>query len=248
MLKHNENKLPELTEFSSLKKYSWKQKLSIYVVDLLLYSTIKLIGSTVKYEVEGWKDSDIPGWESFEIAYKNRPATIMAFWHNRIFLMTHYWCGEGGNIMVSKSFDGEYISRTAQRFGYGVIRGSSSRGGSRALKQMSRLLKRGNTMVFTIDGPKGPRYKVKPGALLLAKQTGVPIVPISVEAKKFWTIKSWDKLQIPKPFTKARVFVSEPIFIAEDSDAEILRKKRKELQRKLDELVSRGKQWRESKN
>ena len=148
--------------------------------------------------------------------------------------------------MVSQSFDGEYISRIAQRFGYGVVRGSSTRGGSGALKKMMSLLSDGISMALTIDGPPGPRYVVKPGTIILAKKTGAPIGPVLVEPKKCWTINSWDKLQIPKPITKAKVFIAEPVFVSSDADKEELEAKRQEVQEKLDELVDRGKQWRDS--
>jgi lysophospholipid acyltransferase (LPLAT)-like uncharacterized protein len=113
---------------------------------------------------------------------------------------------------------------------------------------MIRQVVSGHTIALTIDGPKGPRYQVKSGAVFLAKKAGVPVIPIVAESSKFWTINSWDKLQIPKPFTKAKIFFGEPVFVAEDSTAEELESKQKDLQRMLDELVLRGKQWRQSKN
>ena len=242
------NTHPEIFEFASLEKYSWRQRIAIYLIDYILYFTILLIGTTVRFEeVDGWTDGDAAGYESYEKAFENMSPGVFAFWHNRIFLMTYFWRKFNGAIMSSQSFDGEYISRTAQRFGYGVIRGSSTRGGSKALKKMIALTKKGIRVSFTIDGPKGPRYKVKPGALLLAKQSGVPIGPTIIEAKKYWTIDSWDKLQIPKPFTKAKVFVAKPVFVSPEADKKEMKAKRQELQDKLDELVSLGKQWRESK-
>ena len=241
-------KIPaEFTKFASLKKYPWQKRMMIYLIDFFLYSIILLIGKTIKFEVEGWKDSDTEGYESYEIAYEQHPTSILAYWHNRIFLMTVFWRGHGSAVMASQSFDGEYISRTAQRFGYGIIRGSSTRGGSAALKKMTSLLNQGVSMGFTIDGPVGPCYKVKPGALLLAKKTGAPIGPVLIEPEKYWTINSWDKLQIPKPFTKAKVFIAEPVFVSHDANKKELAAKQDEVQRKLDELVSLGKQWRESK-
>ena len=114
---------------------------------------------------------------------------------------------------------------------------------------MSSLLKKEKfSLTLTIDGPKGPRYKVKSGAILLAKITGVPIVPILIQPKKYWTVRSWDKLQIPKPFTRARVFVSDPILVPPDTRKEDIEIKRLEVQRKLDELVFFGEQWRQRKH
>jgi lysophospholipid acyltransferase (LPLAT)-like uncharacterized protein len=229
--------LPEVYEFAPLKDYSLRQRLSIRAADLLFYALISLIGKTVKFEVEGW--------ENFEKIPNDGKIPIYAFWHNRIFLATYYFRNRDIVVITSQSFDGEYIARFIQRFGYGAVRGSSTRGGVGALVSLIRLMKKGLPAGFTVDGPKGPRYVAKTGAVLLAKKTGNPVMPFLVETKNHWTIKSWDKLQIPKPFTRARVFIAEPVYVGKDAgDAEI-ENKRQELQAKLDELVESGKQWRE---
>lgn len=237
----------DIYKFASLARYPLRKKLIIYAVDFLLYSTLTLIGRTIRFEeIDGWEDSDIKGFENFETALHSGKSGINSFWHNRLFLMTYFWKDRETAVMVSQSFDGEYISRTAQRFGFGVIRGSSTRGGSNALKQMLKLSEEGIEMTLTVDGPKGPKYKVKPGVINLAKQTGKPIFPILAEAKKFWSINSWDNLQIPKPFTKAKIFFGEPVVVPKNADDNEFKAKQKELQRKLDELVEIGKQWRNS--
>ncbi|MDQ3042256.1 MAG: lysophospholipid acyltransferase family protein, partial [Acidobacteriota bacterium] len=164
----------------------------------------------------------------------------------RIFAGTYFFRDRGIVVITSQSFDGEYIARFIKRFGYGAVRGSSTRGGIGALVEMIRLMRRGLPMGVTVDGPKGPRYVAKSGAIILAKKTGNPLMPFVVETKKFWTVNSWDKLQIPKPFTRARVFIADPVYVAADAgDAEI-ENKRLELQGKLDAAVGLGKQWRES--
>ena len=200
----------------------------------------------MRFEIEGWKDFDDEEWGNFEKAYAEFPATISALWHDRILLSSYFWRHKKIIVMVSRSFDGEYIARTAQRLGFGVVRGSSTRGGSTALAEMVELMKEGFSMTFTVDGPKGPRYKAKRGAITLAKKTGVPVVPMIIETKNFWTVNSWDKLRIPKPFTRAKVFLAAPIFVPADSDENELENKRRELQIKLDELVEIAEQWRES--
>jgi lysophospholipid acyltransferase (LPLAT)-like uncharacterized protein len=250
MSENSAKKDPEIHEYAPLGKYSLKQRLLIYLADYVIYALIFLIGSTVRFEeTEGWHGLDIEGYESFERSFELKSPGAFAFWHDRIFLLTYYWYKHGeryeGAVMSSQSFDGEYIARTAQRFGYGVIRGSSSRGGSQALKTMVRLAERGIRMTFTIDGPKGPRYRAKSGAVHFARHAGVPVAPILIEAEKFWTLGSWDKLQIPKPFTRAKMFVAAPVFVSAGADAAELKNKQAELQRKLDELVELGKQWRE---
>ena len=142
----------DIYEFASLAAYPLRKRLIIRVVDLLLYGIISVIGATVKFDpVIGWKDLDVEGFESYEVARDNYREGIIAFWHDRIFLSTYYWREHEAAVMVSKSFDGEYITRTAQRFGYGVIRGSSSRGGTAAIAKMIRLTKKGIRMVFTVE-------------------------------------------------------------------------------------------------
>ena len=243
----DETEISDLYRFASLEKYSFKKRFLIRLIDLALYSIIRLIGMTVRFEaVVGWDDLDVEGAETFEKAIDSGRAGIIAFWHDRIFLTTYYWRKHDAAVMVSKSFDGEYITRTAQRFGYGVVRGSSSRGGSAALAKMMRIIREGSRMVFTVDGPRGPRYKAKMGAVLLSRETQVPIVPMSVECKSFWALNSWDKTQIPKPFTKAVVFVEKPVFVEADADNKKIKERTKELESKLDELVRRGEEWRQS--
>ena len=237
MEKKNRKLLPKVYEFGSLSKYSRKERISIRLIDRTLFLLINIIGKTIRFEVEGW--------ENHEQIERDGKTKIMGFWHDRIFLATYYFRNQGIIVMSSQSFDGEYIARFIKRFGYGAVRGSSTRGGVGALVQMIRLMKKNLPMGFSLDGPKGPRYKVKTGALLLAKKTGNPIMPFSVEAKNFWTINSWDKLQIPKPFTRAKVLIAEPFYVSADADDAEIEEKRKELQEKLEKLVEIGKQWRE---
>ena len=135
--------------------------------------------------------------------------------------------------MTSQSFDGEYIARFIQRFGYGAARGSSSRGGVGAVVEMARLMRAGCTTAFTIDGPRGRRYVAKMGAVLLAKKTGQPVLPVSMAPGALLDAPSWDAFQIPKPFTRARVFVAPPIYVPADADEAVLQAKRDELQRAL---------------
>ena len=109
---------------------------------------------------------------------------------------------------------------------------------------MIRYLKAGLPMAFTVDGPRGPRYEAKSGPILLAKKTGNPILPFVIECERFWQVKSWDRLQIPKPFSRARVFFAEPVTVDPDTDDDGIEVKRSELQSKLDEMTELGRKWR----
>ena len=226
--------------FADLSAYSWKQRVAIRAADITFYLVIKLIGSTLRWEVEGW--------ENWEAASKDGQLPIYTFWHNRVFISTYFWQRRRIVVMTSRSFDGEYIARFIQRFGYGAARGSSTRGGVGAIVEMVRLMRAGSPTAFTIDGPKGPRYVAKMGAILLAKKTGNPVLPFTITAKKFWTVnKSWDLTQIPKPFSRVRVDIARPIRVPSDADEQLLETKRDELQKSLDEINQLGEQWRSAK-
>ncbi len=224
-------------EFHSISDYSFKQRVLIRFGGWAFYALVKLVGMTLRFEIDG---IDHMRAESGE--YRS---PILCFWHDRIISSTFFFRNRGIVVMSSISFDAEYTARCIQRFGFGVIKGSSTRGGTRALVEMIRLMKSGIPTAFTIDGPKGPRYQVKPGPALLAKRTGQPIIPFTIETAGFRSLNTWDKLQIPTPFSRARVFFGEPIFVSADADDGELDAKTTELQKGLNNLVIRGREWSE---
>lgn len=218
--------------FAPLDTYPLKKRLLIHLADRAFYLMISAIGKTLKYEVEGW--------ENFEQIEKNRHIPIYSFWHNKIFAGTYYFRDRGIVVVTSQSFDGEYIARFIQRFGYGAVRGSSTRGGVGALIESIRCMKVGMPAGFTVDGPKGPKYEAKTGPVILAKKTGNPMMPFTVQAAKNWTVKSWDELQIPKPFSRAVVIIGKPIYVEATVNDDEIEEKRIELQNSLIELTARG--------
>src|SRR5438132_2957003 len=222
--------------FASLSSYSLKDRLLIRSADLVFFILINLIGRTVRFEIEGW--------DNWEAASRDGKIPIYTFWHNRVFLATYFWRRRRIVVMTSRSFDGEYIARFIQRFGYGAARGSSTRGATGAIVEMVRLMRAACPTAFTIDGPRGPRFVAKMGAVLLAKKTGNPIVPYRVTAAKYWEANSWDRFQVAKPFTRALVDIAPPIYVAPAADKSMLEAKRAELQASLDDLNRRGDQWR----
>jgi lysophospholipid acyltransferase (LPLAT)-like uncharacterized protein len=222
--------------FAPLSGYSLKERLLIYLADRIFFLLITLIGKTVRFEIEGW--------ENFEAIEDSGNLPIYTFWHNKIFLGTYFFRKRGIVVVTSQSFDGEYIARFIQRFGYGAVRGSSTRGGAGALIESIRCMRAGLAAGFTVDGPRGPRYEAKTGPVVLAKKTGNPMMPFTVEAKNSWTVKSWDALQIPKPFTRAKLIIGKPIYVLRDAGDAETEKKRRELQDSLDELTAFGEQWR----
>ncbi|MEJ7849563.1 MAG: lysophospholipid acyltransferase family protein [Pyrinomonadaceae bacterium] len=220
-------------QFAPLAKFSLKDQVLIRAADLAFFALVRIIGKTIRYEVEGW--------ENFEAIGKAGKLPIYSFWHNRIFSGTYFFRNRGIVVITSQSKDGEYIARFIQRLGFGAVRGSSTRGGVGALVEMIRLMRGGLAMAFSVDGPKGPRYVAKTGAVLLAKKTGNPMMPFVVENKNYWTVKSWDRLQIPKPFTRAKVIIGKPVYVSPDADIE---NSLAELQQSLDRLVAAGEEWR----
>jgi len=227
----------KIYKFASLDDYSFRQRFLIRAADLAFYGLIKFIGKTIRFEVEGL--------ENLKKIEQSGKIPIYATWHNRIFPSVYFLRHRGIVVMTSQSLDGEYIARFIQRFGFGAARGSSTRGGAGALVKMIRLMRENLPMCFTVDGPRGARYVAKTGAILLAKKTGNPVLPFIIECEKFRTINSWDKLQIPKPFTRAKIFFAAPIQVESNANDAEIENKRLELQRKLDEAVESGEQWRQ---
>ena len=221
---------PRVYRFESLAKYSWKERLLIRLADVVFYVMIAILGRTIRW--------DTRGMERLAAVEADGLVPIFCLWHDRLFAGTYFLRNRGIVVITSQSRDGEYIARFLKRFGFGTVRGSSTRGGVRALVEMIRLMRSGLPMAFTVDGPRGPRYEAKTGAVLLAKKTGNPMVPFSVECDRFWTIKSWDRLQIPKPFTRALFIVSQPIFVAPDAGEAEIEERRTELQGSLNGLSS----------
>lgn len=209
-----------LYSFASLEQYSFKQRLIIRLAGILLYGLIRAICATVRFDVRGWEH------------HIEQEPLVYCFWHNRIPTATYFWRKRGIVVMSSRSFDSEYIARFIQRFGYGTAKGSSTRGARAGLIQMIRAMRSGKSAAFTVDGPRGPIYQAKPGALLVSAKTGAAILPFSISLDRCWRLPSWDRIEIPKPFARAIVVIGER-FYAKDADDEA---EREQLQRALERL------------
>lgn len=153
---------------------------------------------------------------------------ILALWHGRILAATPYFANRGIVAMASENFDGEWIARLLGKFGYGAARGSTSRGGPAALRQLVRDVK-AHGVAFTLDGPRGPAEVAQPGAVWLARATGQPLLPFHSEAAASWTLKSWDRTQIPKPFTTVAMAIGKPIYVPRDAADDTLGHQRADL-------------------
>lgn len=222
--------ITKLYTFEPLDKYSFRDRILIRLADVVFFLAIRIIGSSIRWNTEG-----IEHLRAVESAGK---VPIYCLWHNRIFAGTYFLRHRKIVVITSQSLDGEYIARFLKRLGFGTIRGSSTRGGVKALVEMIRSMRHGLAMAFTVDGPRGPRYSAKKGAVMLAKKTGNPMLPFTVELENFWTINSWDKLQIPKPFTGARFVYAQPIYVDPDADHVGVDEKLDELQRSLESIAA----------
>ena len=174
---------------------------------------IRALGATYRWRVDGFAR-----YESI-VASGRQP--IFAFWHGRILPATLFWKNRGIVVITSQNFDGEWIAGIIRRFGYGTARGSTSRGGARALVQLRRDLGAGKPAAFTLDGPRGPARVAQPGAVFLAGATGQPILPFHIEASSAWTMNSWDRTQVPKPWARIGVAIGQPIEISGTHDTTI---------------------------
>jgi len=152
-------------------------------------------------------------WHVFEQLRRQRQAYLVGVWHNCIMALMALMGRDRYPIIVSRSRDGEDIQWISARFGIQPVWGSASAGGSAALRQSLRLLGGGNPLIVTPDGPRGPRYEVKPGVVALARKTRAPIVPLACSALRRWEFRSWDRMKLPKPFTKMVVMVGDPIWL-----------------------------------
>ena len=153
-------------------------------------------------------------------ARANGEPFILAFWHNRLLLVPTAWNRffarhrrHRGMALSSTSRDGELIAQFIARFGIGPVRGSATRRGSTAVRELATLLRRGHDVAITPDGSRGPCYEIKPGLVLLAQLTGQPVLPISFEFSRAWRLRTWDRFIIPKPFSVVTFRVGEATYI-----------------------------------
>jgi lysophospholipid acyltransferase (LPLAT)-like uncharacterized protein len=193
---------------------------------------IAALGHTLRWRVEGL--------EHLDALRASGRQPVMAFWHGRILPATYYFRGRGIVVITSENFDGEWIARIIESFGYGTARGSTSRGARRAMLRLVREMEAGKPAGFTVDGPRGPARVAQPGAVWLARRTGNPVLPFHLEASSAWTLRSWDRTQIPKPFSTVALVVGEPLEIPPSATEAGLEAARVELERRLFALETRA--------
>jgi hypothetical protein len=191
-----------------------------------------LLGLTLRLRMEGREHFDA-------VTASGRPY-IVGFWHGRILPLMLLFRDRGIIVITSENFDGEWIARIIARFGYGTARGSSSRNARAATLQMVRDIRSGRPTAFTLDGPRGPARVAKPGAIWLAGATGAPLLPCHAEAERHWELRSWDRTQIPKPFSRVHLVVGRPIEVPRGLDDEGQVQACRDLEAVLEDLRRRA--------
>jgi lysophospholipid acyltransferase (LPLAT)-like uncharacterized protein len=168
---------------------------------------------------------------------------IGCLWHNRLlifpFVLKRFTPERHGAALISASHDGELLADAINRFGFGVVRGSSSRMGATALLQLAEVLTGGGDVVITPDGPRGPVYQLGPGLIFLAQKTGAAILPMNVEYSSCWRLKNWDRFIIPRPFSRVWVTFGEPYHVPQTTTSEEFEAERLRLQDRMMSLVER---------
>jgi lysophospholipid acyltransferase (LPLAT)-like uncharacterized protein len=164
---------------------------------------------------------------------KSCDPVLLALWHGRLLYFIPLYRSMPFTVLVSRSRDGEFISQVLRWFGGIPARGSSSRGGARALLEVIKRVRQGSTVVFTPDGPRGPRYQVQPGIVAVAKKTGAPIVPVTYNAAWKTVLNSWDEFIVPFPFSRIVVVYGEPIYVPANASADTFDVKRQEVEASL---------------
>jgi hypothetical protein len=204
-------------------KFTFSQRLVLAVVPRLVWALLWIVSRTWRFEVIA-AEGVVP------VLFGERPGPeIYCFWHQCVLPCTVYFRRSYATILISRSFDGELITRILKMFGFDAVRGSSSRGAREGLLGLARVIESGGTAIFTADGPLGPIYRTKMGPIKLAQVTGAPIGCFHLEPEHAWTMRSWDKFLVPRPFTRIVVSWGPWTRVAGDLASEEFEPKREEL-------------------
>jgi len=199
--------------------------LRMAAVPALGAATIRMLGATWRIRTAGD--------EHLAVARAHSPQLIFAFWHGRLLPLVHEHRDRGARILASQHADGELLGQTVRRLGYGHVRGSSTRGGARAVLELVDEIRAGHDVGITVDGPRGPRHVVKPGAVQLAKITGSAIMPITSASRRHRTFASWDEFELPHPWTRVVVRYGPAVRVPGDADEATLEARRREVEAAL---------------
>jgi lysophospholipid acyltransferase (LPLAT)-like uncharacterized protein len=175
----------------------------------------------------------VRGREHVESARRIHPRIVFAFWHGRLLPLIRVHRGENARVLASEHEDGELLGRTIRYFGFGHVRGSSTRGGTKAILALAEASDAGYDVGVTVDGPRGPRFEVKPGVVEVAKLTGCAMIPVTTSSRRHRVFGSWDAFELPAPFTRVMVTYGPPVAVPRDADRDLMEEKRRELEASL---------------
>jgi hypothetical protein len=212
---------------SGPRRWSLRQRIILSLIVAGGSTLIRLIGSTLRVSVS-YEDGA-------QKTLDQRPL-VVSFWHSCMIPATYVCRDMGVRVMSSFSYDGEYMGRIIKKFGYVAVKGSSSRNPVRALLGLRRALEDGWTVAFTLDGPRGPRHKVKPGPVGLGRSAGLPLSAFHAGVEKAWVLNSWDRMMVPKPFSRVLLRFGKLIEVPKDATDEDLARYNEELQATLDRV------------
>jgi lysophospholipid acyltransferase (LPLAT)-like uncharacterized protein len=211
----------------SPRRFSLRQRIILRIIITIGYWFIRIIGPTLRV--------CISREEGAQETIAQRPL-VGSFWHACIIPATYMCRNLGVRVMSSNSYDGEYMGRIIRKFGFVAVKGSSSRNAVRALLGLRRALQDGWSVAFTLDGPRGPRYKVKPGPVALARSSGVPLTMFHMAVDRAWVLNTWDRLIIPKPFSRVLMRFGKLIPVPNEASDEDLERYQQALQDSLDRV------------
>ncbi len=209
----------------AVESFTFKQRLALGLITAAGWVLVRLIGPTLRYSISIEEGGPAREWIC---------PVVYVFWHRCVIPALYWYRGKEIAVMTSSSFDGEYIARIIEKFGYRAVRGSSTRGGVRALLGMHSEIEQGRAVAFTIDGPRGPRYVAKPGPVLLARNVKLPVVAFHCAVEHAWVLNSWDRFVIPKPFSRVVLRVSRVVNVPAEADGAALNAYHAEMQWALD--------------
>jgi hypothetical protein len=209
------------------QRFTLRQRIVLRIIILVGHAVIRLVGPTLRVSVSYE--------EGAQQTLDQRPL-IASFWHSCMIPATYIFRDMGIRVMSSDSYDGQYMGRIIHKFGFLAVKGSSSRNAVRALLGLRRALEEGWTVAFTLDGPRGPRHKVKPGPVALARSSGLALTMFHAAVDRAWVLNSWDRLTIPAPFSRVLVRVGKLISVPENATDEDIERYTAELQSALDRV------------
>ena len=198
---------------------------------------VRLLGKSQRYHFRYDDPTTAPA-----VARRLGKRYIYAFFHEVMLFPAHYWSWPEMQILISDHRDGELIAQVVERLGFGVVRGSTTRGGARALREMARRVDRGHLCV-TPDGPRGPRRTVHQGLAYLASRTGLPVVGAGMAFGRPWRAKSWDRFAVPRPFGVAACVTPGPVFVPPDLDRDGIETHRAEIERRMVAATTEAENW-----